>query len=135
MLGKSIIVAALFLVAFVSVTDAQAAGVFGLDISSGISQTISQSGWSCLRTQGNYTFAIIEVRLCLSIILFLLFRCLCYFMFILFPPLPNLPSKGLARRLRSKHLFVYCCGTRLGRRDATCRRVCLHVPTLFWQRR
>ena len=68
MLGKSIIVAALFLVAFVSVTDAQAAGVFGLDISSGISQTISQSGWSCLRTQGNYTFAIIEVRLCLSII-------------------------------------------------------------------
>jgi len=77
MLGKSIIVAALFLVAFVSVTHAQvASGVFGLDISSGVSQTISQSGWSCLLTQGNYTFAIIEVRL--LFINYLLFRSFYY---------------------------------------------------------
>ena len=36
-------------------------GVFGLDISSGISQTISQGGWTCMHQQGNYSFAIIEV--------------------------------------------------------------------------
>ena len=35
-------------------------GVFGVDMSSGISAGISAAQWECMHTQGNYDFAIIQ---------------------------------------------------------------------------
>jgi len=49
----------LFLV-FVTGTAAQTGGVFGLDVSSGISGSVTQTQWQCMNQQGNYTFAIVE---------------------------------------------------------------------------
>jgi len=39
-------------------------GVFGLDVSSPISQSVSETSWRCLREHGNYTFAVIQVCHC-----------------------------------------------------------------------
>ena len=50
----------LLLTVFVSAGSAQYSGVFGLDVSSGISGTISASNWACLNSNG-YQFAVIEV--------------------------------------------------------------------------
>ncbi len=50
----------LLLMVFVSASSAQYSGVFGLDVSSGISGTISASNWACLNSNG-YQFAVIEV--------------------------------------------------------------------------
>eukprot|EP01013_Petalomonas_cantuscygni_P015230 TRINITY_DN3129_c0_g1_i1.p1 TRINITY_DN3129_c0_g1~~TRINITY_DN3129_c0_g1_i1.p1 ORF type:complete len:234 (-),score=18.79 TRINITY_DN3129_c0_g1_i1:353-1054(-) len=41
-------------------SDVGAAGVFGIDMSDDISRTVTPELWRCLRTKGNYKFAIIE---------------------------------------------------------------------------
>jgi len=53
-------VALLFLIFVTGAAAQYGSGVFGLDVSSGISGTISQSNWQCMNQNGNYTFAIVE---------------------------------------------------------------------------
>lgn len=54
-------------------------GVFGLDVSSPISQSVSETSWRCLREHGNYTFAVIQVRsqLCYIFLFFVTKSCCC----------------------------------------------------------